>query len=162
MKVATSHKKNEQQQDAKNNAKSLIKWTTMTWKTFEETVRRSHSRSIKAYLVMDDDKHYLLLFPLTLQSSAGYGLLFDEVSWSHTTTNHSLWDSCWRVVSSSQSPLPDNTEQTNIYAQLTRHNTPIHNILSRAPQLSISQKALGTLAEDGNVMPKRVGVTIHN
>jgi hypothetical protein len=28
--------------------------------------------------------------------------------------------------------------------------------------LSISQKALGTLPEDGNVMPKHVGDTIHN
>jgi hypothetical protein len=45
---------------------------------------------------------------------------------------------------------------------VTRHNTPIHNILSTAPQLSISQKALGTLPEDGNVMPKYVGATIHN
>jgi hypothetical protein len=44
----------------------------------------------------------------------------------------------------------------------TRHNTPIHNILSTAPQLSISQKALGTLPKDGNVMPKHVGATIHN
>jgi hypothetical protein len=43
----------------------------------------------------------------------------------------------------------------------TRHNTPIHNILSTAPQLSISQKALGTLHEDGNVMPEHVGATIH-
>jgi hypothetical protein len=33
---------------------------------------------------------------------------------------------------------------------VTRHNTPIHNILSTAPKLSISQKALGTLPEDGN------------
>jgi hypothetical protein len=33
---------------------------------------------------------------------------------------------------------------------------PIHNILSTTPQLSISQKALGTLPEDGKVMPKRV------
>jgi hypothetical protein len=39
---------------------------------------------------------------------------------------------------------------------------PIHNILSTAPQLNISQKALGTLPEDGNVMPKHVGATIHN
>jgi predicted RNA methylase len=38
----------------------------------------------------------------------------------------------------------------------------IHNILSTAPQLSISQKALGTLHEDGNVMPKHVGYTVHN
>jgi hypothetical protein len=45
---------------------------------------------------------------------------------------------------------------------VTRHNTPIHNILSIAPQLSISQKALGTLPEDGNEMPKHVGATIHN
>jgi hypothetical protein len=45
---------------------------------------------------------------------------------------------------------------------VTRHNTPIHNILSTAPQLSISQKALGTLPEDGNVMPKHVGYTIYN
>jgi hypothetical protein len=45
---------------------------------------------------------------------------------------------------------------------VTRHNTPIHKILSTDPQLSISQKALGTLPDDGNVMPKHVGVTIHN
>jgi hypothetical protein len=43
-----------------------------------------------------------------------------------------------------------------------RHNTPIHNILSTAPQLNISQKALGTVPEDGKVMPKHVGATIHN
>ena len=45
---------------------------------------------------------------------------------------------------------------------VTRHNTSIHSILSTAAQLSISQKALGTLPEDGNVMPKHVGATIHN
>jgi hypothetical protein len=45
---------------------------------------------------------------------------------------------------------------------VTRHNTPIHNILSTAPQLSIYQKALRTIPEDGNVMPKHVGATIHN
>jgi hypothetical protein len=37
-----------------------------------------------------------------------------------------------------------------------------HNILSTVPQLSISQKALATLPEDGNVMPKHVRDTIHN
>jgi hypothetical protein len=45
---------------------------------------------------------------------------------------------------------------------ITGHITPIHNILSTAPQLSISHKALGTLPKDGNVMPKHVGDTIHN
>jgi hypothetical protein len=46
--------------------------------------------------------------------------------------------------------------------RVTRHNTPILNILSTAPQLNISQEALGTLPEDGNIMPKHVGATIHN
>jgi hypothetical protein len=43
-----------------------------------------------------------------------------------------------------------------------RHHATRHNIISTAPQLSISQKALGMLPEDGNVMPKHVGATIHN
>jgi hypothetical protein len=37
-----------------------------------------------------------------------------------------------------------------------------HNFLSTALQLSISQKVLETLPEDGNVMPNYVGDTIHN
>jgi hypothetical protein len=45
---------------------------------------------------------------------------------------------------------------------VTKHNTPIHNILSTAPQLSMSQKSLGTLTEDGDVMQKHVGDNIHN
>ena len=45
---------------------------------------------------------------------------------------------------------------------VTKYNTPIHNVLSTAPQFSISQKALGTLSEDGNVKPKHVEATIHN
>jgi hypothetical protein len=45
---------------------------------------------------------------------------------------------------------------------VTRHNTPIHNILSTAPHLSIPQQALGTLPEDGKVILKHVGATIHD
>ena len=45
---------------------------------------------------------------------------------------------------------------------VARHNTPIYSILSTAPQLGISQKVLGTLPENGNVMPKHVGDAIHN
>jgi hypothetical protein len=41
-------------------------------------------------------------------------------------------------------------------------NLKFHNILSTVPQLSFSQKALETLPEDGNVMRKHVGATIHN
>jgi hypothetical protein len=36
------------------------------------------------------------------------------------------------------------------------------DLRSTAPQLSISQKSLGTLSADGNVMPKHVGDTIYN
>jgi hypothetical protein len=36
------------------------------------------------------------------------------------------------------------------------------DILSTALQLSIFQKALGMLPEDGNVMPKHIGAAIHN
>jgi hypothetical protein len=34
--------------------------------------------------------------------------------------------------------------------------------LRSTAQLSISQKALGTLSEEGNVMPKHVGAIMHN
>jgi hypothetical protein len=44
----------------------------------------------------------------------------------------------------------------------TRHITPIHYIPLTAPQLSISQKALGMLPDDGNVMPIHVAATMHN
>jgi hypothetical protein len=36
------------------------------------------------------------------------------------------------------------------------------DLISTAPQLSISKKALRMLPEDGNVMPKHVGANIHN
>jgi hypothetical protein len=55
-----------------------------------------------------------------------------------------------------------NTIQMRFTHHVTRHNTPSYNILSTAPQLSISQKALGTLPEDGKVMPNHVGATIYN
>jgi hypothetical protein len=45
---------------------------------------------------------------------------------------------------------------------VTTHNTAIHNILSTAPQLSTSKKALEMFPEDGKAMPKHVGHTIHN
>ena len=57
---------------------------------------------------------------MALRPNAGYGLFILVVSRSHTTTHHSRCDSSWRVISSSQKPLPDNTQhpqQTNIHAQ---------------------------------------------
>jgi hypothetical protein len=53
-------------------------------------------------------------------------------------------------------------EEQSTENHATRHNTPIHNILSTAPQFSIYQKAIGTLPEDGNVISKHVGDTTHN
>jgi hypothetical protein len=45
---------------------------------------------------------------------------------------------------------------------LSSNKAVCHLFLSAAPQLTISHKALGTLPEDGNVMPKHVGATINN
>ena len=39
---------------------------------------------------------------------------------------------------------------------------PSDVVRTAAPELSISQQALGTLPEDGNVMPKHEGATIPN
>ena len=57
--------------------------------------------------------------PVALQPNTGHGLLILEVSRSHTTTQHIWQDSSGQVISSSQRPLPDNTQhsqQTNIHA----------------------------------------------
>jgi len=57
-------------------------------------------------------------FSVALRPIAGHGLLILEVSRSHTVTHHSRWGSSGRLISSSQRPLPDNTQhsqQTNIH-----------------------------------------------
>ena len=59
------------------------------------------------------------LFVFAQQPPLGQGLLIHEVSRSHKTTHHSRQDSSGRVISSSQRPLPDKTQQsqqTNIHA----------------------------------------------
>jgi hypothetical protein len=50
--LATTCTKNEQQQDGKNNAELQTKWQKMTWKTFEEILRRARNRSVEAQLAM--------------------------------------------------------------------------------------------------------------
>jgi hypothetical protein len=67
---------------------------------------------------------------------------------------------CFGIILPSSGSVPSDVVRGAYH--VTRHNTPIHNILLTAPQLSVSQKALGTLPDDGNVMPKHVGATIHN
>jgi len=62
---------------------------------------------------------FLFFSPVALRPNAGQCLLILEISRSHTTTHHSRQDSSGRVISSSQRPLPDNTQhsqQTNIHA----------------------------------------------
>jgi len=56
---------------------------------------------------------------LARQPPVGQSLLIHEVSRLHTTTHHIRNDSSGRVISSSQRPLPDNTQhsqQTDIHA----------------------------------------------
>ena len=48
-------KKNEQQQNTKNNIKFQYECTNMSWKIFEETIRRGRNRTAKVYLVTEDD-----------------------------------------------------------------------------------------------------------
>ena len=76
---------------------------------------------------------FIYFFPLWRNSPpVGQGLLIHEVSRSHTTTYHSRQDSSERVISSSQRPLPDNTQhsqQTDIYAP---GGIRTHNLSRRA------------------------------
>ena len=71
-------------------------------------------------------------YSVALRPNAGHGLLILEVTRSHTTTHHSRYDSSGRVISSSQRPLPDNTQhsqQTNIHAP---GGIRTHNLSRRA------------------------------
>ena len=61
--------------------------------------------------------HFFIILAQQPPSGPG-GLLIHDVSRSHTTTHHSRSDSSGRVISSSQRPLPDNTQhsqQTDIH-----------------------------------------------
>ena len=99
-------------------------------------------RAISGHLVSPptlrstDNLHYyipLLFFcAVALRPNACYGLLILDVSRSHTTTHHSREDSSGWVISSSQRPLPDNTQhpqQTNIHAPCGIRN---HDLSRRA------------------------------
>ena len=69
----------------------------------------------------------ILFFLLARQPQLGQDPLFHEVTRSHTTTHHSRQDSSRKVISSSQRPLPDNSQhsiQTEIHASggIRTHN----------------------------------------
>ena len=69
---------------------------------------------------------------MKLEFSRQIFLLMHEISRSHTTTHHIRQDSSGRVMSSSQRPLPDNTQhsqETNIHAP---GGIRTHNLSRRA------------------------------
>ena len=79
-----------------------------------------------------DRENFTFTFFLARQPPVGHGLLIHEVSRSHTTRHHSRCDSSGRVISSSQRPLPDNTQhsqQTDIRAT---GGIRTHNLSKRA------------------------------
>jgi len=81
--------------------------------TFKNNKNKKRSLCLRT-LWMEDiwDKYFILLFPVALRPNEGNGLLMLEVSRSYTTTHHSRHCSSGRVISSSQRPLPDNTQHS--------------------------------------------------
>ena len=75
-------------------------------------------RSIQKGFYSASNLDKVIFFAVALRPNAGHGLLFLEVSRSHTTMHHSRQDSSGRVISSSQGPLLHKTQhsqQTNIH-----------------------------------------------
>jgi len=71
-------------------------------------------------------------FFLAQQPTVGQGPLIHEVSRSHSTTQHSLHDSSGRGISSSQRPLPDNTQHSQQTNAHTLSGIRTHNLSRRA------------------------------
>ena len=66
---------------------------------------------------------------MALRPNAGHGFLILEVSRSQAVTEQSSG----RVISSSQRPLHDNTQQKNFHAHHRGKNLKIHQASSRRP-----------------------------
>ena len=84
-----------------------------------QTPEENTNRRITLNLVRKRQLIPTVFFFLARQSPVGHGPLIHEIYRSHTTTHHNRQDSCGRVISPSQSPLPDNTQhsqQTDIHA----------------------------------------------
>jgi hypothetical protein len=97
----------------------------------------------------------------SIQHSTGYGVIKLDIEYVSYSVRNSTLQNLDDGVQDTETRVVSNDVMRGAH-RITGHNMPIHNILSTAPQLSISQKTLGTLTEDGNVMPKHVGATIHN
>jgi len=61
-------------------------------------------------------------------------VLIDEVSRSHTTTYHSRQDSSGRAISSSQRPLPDDIQHSQVTDIHANGGIRTHNSAGEGPQ----------------------------
>ena len=66
------------------------------------------------------------------QPPVGQGFLIHELSRLHTTTHHSRQDSSGRVIISSQRPLPDNKQQSQVINIYAPGGIRTHNLSRRA------------------------------
>ena len=83
-------------------------------------------------------------FLLLQQPPVGLGLLIHEVSKSHTTTHHSRSDSFVRVISSSQRPLPDNTQHLQQTSMPPVGFEPTFSAGERPQAYAVDRAATGT------------------
>jgi len=81
---------------------------------------------------------------LPRQPPVGHDLLIHKVSRSHTTTHHSRWDSSGRVISSSQKPLPDNTQHARQTSMLPVGFEPTISAGERPQTYALDHAATGT------------------
>ena len=82
--------------------------------------------------------------PEALRPNAGHGLLILEVSRSHTTTHHSRKDSSGLVISSSQRPLPDNTQHSQQTSMPPVGFEPTVSVDKRPQTDALDRAATGT------------------
>ena len=85
-----------------------------------------------------------LFFFVALRPNAGHGLLILEVSRSHSTTHHSRQDSSGRVISSSQRPLPDNTQHSRHTSMAPVGFEPTIAAGERPQNYALDREAIGT------------------
>jgi hypothetical protein len=119
--VLTTNQTSQKNKEAWNQAKFCN-----VYMAFIEEIIYGTIRIIKLFLRFENIL-FLEKQPPPPSPPVGHGHPIHEVSRSHSTTNHRRLDSSGRVISSSQRPLPDNTQhsqQTNIHApgEIQTHN----------------------------------------
>ena len=87
---------------------------------------------------------FFFSFALALRPYAGHGLLILEVSRSHMTMHHSQQDSSGRVISSSQRPVSDNTQQSQQTSMALVGFEPTISAGERPQTYTLDRAATGT------------------